>query len=95
MPNVECNDSLYSYLLCSLFAWCVRRGTAVNLSGEQGKMAGKSRAASSEKVMRGNASTQGVKATQQSLSIKFLKFSFHVHISTLECLVLVAMNEIS
>lgn len=90
MPNVECNDSVYGFLLCSLFAWCVSGGTAVNLSGEQGNMAGNPSAASGKRGMRGIEPSQGAKAAQPSLSIQLVKFSFHVHISIL---VLVAMNE--
>lgn len=95
MPNIQCNDSVYSFLLCSLFAWYVRRGTAVNLSSEQGNMAGDSRAASGERRMRGNAPSHGAKAAQTSLSIKLPTFSFHayVNISTLEHLGLPAINE--
>lgn len=94
MPNIQCNDSVYSFLLCGLFAWCVRRGAAVNLSCEQGNMAGNSRAASGQRGMRGRVPSHRAKAAQSSLSIGLLKFSFHVHISTLKHLVLVAMNEI-
>lgn len=58
-------------------------------------MAGDSRAASSERGMRGSAPSHGAKAAQTSLSIKLLKFSFHTHvnITTLEHLGLLAMNE--
>ena len=93
MPNIQGNDYLYSSLLCSLVAWCVRRGTAVNLSGEQGNMAGNSGAASSEK---GRGVVPIVKVPKQP-SHHFYQTSkvlFLVHVSTLECLILLVMNEI-
>lgn len=83
----------YSFLRCRLFAWCVGRGTAVNLSGEQGNMAVNSRAASSERGMRGNVPSQGAKAAQSSLSIT-CKALFPCPYWTWEHLVLVAINEI-